>query len=238
MKRQFAASMNVALLSAVALLAFPPESRGQTPPPIGGGYTDITPVPVNDPAIKAIGGALFKPVGAGPFPAVVYISGCSGLNSPAEMMLERTVIDHFLVKGIATLIVDPFTSRNEPNGVCASVKNLDEKTDVQINYFIRGGNDALAAVKVLRAMPEIDAKHIFLLGYSYGAISSLFATDAKNSGANEVAGVIAFYPYCHDDIVPSRPTLVLHGDKDDWTPQTDARNCKASPTLNSLYTRA
>jgi dienelactone hydrolase len=139
------------LVAAVSLvwLSCAPAPQAQTsgqPPPIGGGYTNVTAIPVNDPAIKAIGGALFKPIGAGQFPAVVYISGCSGLNAPPEMMLERTVIDHLLAKGVATLIVDPFTSRNEPNGMCASVKNLNEKTDVQINYFIRGGNDALAAV--------------------------------------------------------------------------------------------
>jgi hypothetical protein len=53
-------------------------SSGQTPPPIGGGYTNVTAIPVNDPAIKAIGGALFKPAGAGPFPAVVYSPGAPG----------------------------------------------------------------------------------------------------------------------------------------------------------------
>jgi hypothetical protein len=53
-----------------------------------------------------------------------------------------------------------------------------DKTDAQLQYAARGGNGNLAAVKVLRAMPEIDHDHIFLLGYSYGAISSLFATDA------------------------------------------------------------
>jgi dienelactone hydrolase len=222
-----AAVATVGLSCATALQA---QTSGQ-PPPIGGGYTNVTAIPVNDAATRAIAGALFRPAGAGPFPAAIYISGCAGLNAPSEMMLERTVIDHLLAKGVATLIVDPFTSRNEPTGMCASVVNLNEKTDIQINYFIRGGNDALAAVKVLRAMPEIDPKRIFLLGYSYGATSSLFATDAKKSGADEVAGVIAFYPYCYDNIVPSRPTLVLHGDKDDWTPADLCQKLQGKPNV-------
>ena len=46
----------------------------------GGGYTNVIPIPVDDPATKAIAGALFKPDGAGPFPAVVYMSGCEGLR--------------------------------------------------------------------------------------------------------------------------------------------------------------
>jgi dienelactone hydrolase len=218
-----------ACLVALASGGLISEASAQAAPPIGGGYTNVTAIPVNDAATKVIAGALFKPAGAGPFPAVIYISGCAGLNAPPEVMLERTVTDHLLAKGVATLIVDPFTPRNEPQGMCASVVNLNEKTDVQINYFIRGGNDALAAVKVLRAMPEIDPKRIFLLGYSYGAISSLFATDAKKSGADEVAGVVAFYPYCYDNIVPSRPTLVLHGDKDDWTPADLCQKLQGKP---------
>ena len=57
------------------------QTGGQTPP-IAGGYTNVTAIPVNDPAIKAISGALFKPTGAGPFPAVVYMIGCAGIDPP------------------------------------------------------------------------------------------------------------------------------------------------------------
>jgi hypothetical protein len=52
------------VLSAIAL-AFPPVSRAaQTPPSIGGGYTDVIAIPVKDPAIRAISGALFMPLAA------------------------------------------------------------------------------------------------------------------------------------------------------------------------------
>jgi dienelactone hydrolase len=131
------------------------------------------------------------------------------------------VIDHLVAKGVAVLIVDPFTPRNEPEGVCA---NLDEKRARQ--FFDRGGNDALAAVNVLRTMPDIDTKHIFLQGYSLGAISSLVAADTKNPASHDanVAGVIAYYPYCYDGVDPSVPVLVMIGEKDDWTP---AAKCQA-----------
>jgi len=187
----------------------------QAPPPIGGGYTDVTAIPVNDPAIKAIGGALFKPAGAGPFPAVVFMSGCAGIDSPLNRAVQKTTTDHLLTKGVAILIVDPFTPRNEPSGVCANLSD-NEKAN---QYFSRGGNDILAALKVLEAMPDIDTKHIFLQGYSYGAIASLFATETKNPANNaKVAGVIAYYPFCYDGVNPSVPVLVLIGEKDDWTP--------------------
>jgi dienelactone hydrolase len=192
-------------------------AAGQATPTMSGGYTNVIAIPVDDPTTKAIAGALLKPEGAGPFPAVVYMPGCAGLHGPAEAALEESVIGHLLAKGVATLIVDPLTPRNE-QGICASLANLNEKTNTQVKYAMRGGNDALAAVKVLKAMPEIDPDRIFVQGYSYGATSSLFATDAKTPGVHDtqITGVIAYYPYCYDNLVPSRPTLVLIGDKDDW----------------------
>jgi len=197
------------------------QTGDQTPPPIGGGYTDVTAIPVNDPAIKAIGGALFKPPGAGPFPAVVYMQGCSGIDGPLLRAVNKTTTDHLLAKGVAILIVDPFTPRKESGGVCANLGDREKA----IPYFSRGSNDILGALKVLEAMPDIDTKHIFLQGYSYGSIAYLFSTETKNSAnhAND-AGVIAYYPFCYDGVDPSVPVLVLIGEKDDWTP---AAKCQA-----------
>ena len=83
---------------------------------MGGGYTNVIPIPLDDPTIKNIAGALFKPAGSGPFPGVVFMTGCAGLSSPEEIAMQKTVIDHLLAKGVATLLVDPFTARNEPEG--------------------------------------------------------------------------------------------------------------------------
>jgi dienelactone hydrolase len=224
MTRQFAAYIGIAVLSAAAMLAFPRASCGQTAPAIGGGYTDVTAIPVNDPAIKAIGAALFKPESAGPFPVVVYMTGCGGIDSPVNRAQQKTTTDHLLAKGIAVLIVDSFAPRNEPKGVCANLGNLDGEKAMQ--YATRGSNDALAAVAVLKAMPEIDAKHIFLAGFSLGGTSTLLAIDTKNPASQGagVAGVIAYYPFCYDGVDPSVSVLAQVGDKDDWT---GAAKCQA-----------
>ena len=206
MKRKFVASI-AALAPAIGVaVLFPSLAAGQAPP-MGGGYTNVIPIPVDDPSTKAIAGALFKPPGAGPFPAVVYMSGCDGVDTPAARALQKALVDHLQSKGVATLIVDPFTPRGELEG-CAG------------GDAAHGGKDALAALNVLKAMPDVDAKHIFLQGYSWGATSSLSAIDTKNIASHDarVAGVIAYYPYCYEGVDPSVPVLVMIGDKDDSTP--------------------
>ena len=224
----------VALAALSATLVASPLAAAQTAPPIGGEYKNAIAIPVDDPTTKNISGALFKPPGADPFPAVVYMSGCIGLSYPPEMALEKTVIDRLLAKRIATFIVDPFTPRNEQMGICAEFGNLNNMTDRQLRYIIRGGDDAVAAVKVLKAMPEIDPKRIFLLGYSYGATSSLFATDVTTPGAHDtqIAGVIAFYPYCYDNVVPSPPTLVLIGEQDRTLSVEKCQAVKGNPNFD------
>ena len=123
-KRSFLTSVAGLALATSSMLVSPTIGAGQTAPPMGGGYTDVIPIPVDDPTTKTIAGALFKPAGSGPFPGVVFMTGCAGLNSPEAIAMQKTVIDHLLAKGVATLLVDPFTPRNEPEGICA---NLDAK---------------------------------------------------------------------------------------------------------------
>jgi dienelactone hydrolase len=237
MKRNPWASIAATVLVLGATLAVPATGVSQTAPPMGGGYTDVIPIPVDDPDTKAIAGALFKPAGAGPFPAVVYLSGCGGLGNLPEMALEKTVIDHLRARGVATLIVDPFTPRNEL-GNCERLNDLNpdemkwtlnEKGWIQ--YGTRGGGGAVAAVKVLRSMPDIDPDRIFLQGYSYGATSSLFALDPKTPAHDaKIAGVIAYYPYCLATDA-SVPALILVGDKDDWTLAALCLEAKDKPNI-------
>ncbi len=130
---------------------------------MGGGYTNVIaiPVPENDPQVKAIAGALFKPQGGGPFPAIIYMSGCAGLGIPPDIAQQKAVIDHYVAQGKAVLILDSLTPRGMPNGVC------DKAGDMSIH--LRRADDAYSAQRALAAMPEIDAKLVFLQGYSHGA---------------------------------------------------------------------
>jgi hypothetical protein len=80
----------VAVATAVgATVGIASLGAGQTAPPMGGGYTNPIPIPVNDPTTKEIAGALFRPPGAEPFPAVIYMVGCGGLVGLQRWPLKR-----------------------------------------------------------------------------------------------------------------------------------------------------
>jgi dienelactone hydrolase len=67
----------------------------------------------------------------------------------------------------------------------------------------------------------------------FGAISSLFATDTNTPGTHDtkIAGLIAYYPYSYDKVDFSAPTLVLIGEKDDWTPAALCQAVESKPNV-------
>jgi dienelactone hydrolase len=205
-------------IASIATIALPPSSVAQNPK-IGGGYKNSIAIEVDDPQTKAIAGALFKPAGVGPFPAVISMSTCAGLNSGEEIFVQAALRDRLLAKGFAVLIVDPYWPRQEWQGVC-------EKPNAGAGYDARGAADIYAALDALKAMPEIDAKRIFVHGVGLGASAALTAIDAVKAAAHKtkLAGAIAVSPHCKEDAAPSAPALILIGDQDLWTP---AVRCKA-----------
>ena len=88
MKHHFLITVAGVAITAGGMIALPSVSAAQAPP-MSGGYSNVIPIPVDDLSVKAIAGALFKPAGAGPFPAVVYRSGCGGLGGPGVRLRLR-----------------------------------------------------------------------------------------------------------------------------------------------------
>jgi dienelactone hydrolase len=171
-------------------------------------------IPVDDAKTKFVAGALFEPKGAGPFPAVIILSGCAGVGPDAGVV--RRVNADYLPNGIATLVVDSFT----PRGV---TEVCDAPGSAQMDIIGYRVKDAYAAMSWLSARSEIDSKHIFLQGYSHGAITAISATDAQNPATatrkQKFTGVVAFFPLCYSpNIKFSIPTIILIGQADDWTP--------------------
>ena len=213
MKRRFlmTAAATATIAGALALL---PALGAAEAPPMGGGYTNVIPIPIDEPATKAIAGALFKPEGAGPFPAVVYLGDCGPIGGTDDRSLEKTVVNRNLSKGIATLILDSFTPRHQRHGVCDRQNN-------PVWLGIRAA-DAHAAKDVIAGMPDVDAKRIFLLGYDHGGSAALLAADAVTAARHQAkfAGVVAYYPFCGFSCgcAFSVPTLIMIGDADELAP--------------------
>lgn len=208
-----------------------PAAEAAGVPPMGGGYTDVIAIPVNDPAVKEIAGALFKPQGTGPFPLVVYMPPCGGPNFPLEFQQEKFWIERLTAKNVAVLIVDPLMPRGLDKGICDKlltvVKDVQDKNESVLQLIQQGGDDAVAAVKLAKTLPGIDPTKIFLMGFSSGGTSSLRAADPKAGGDydTDIAGVVTYYPLCYDGVDAAVPTLVLIGEKDDWV---DVAACRAA----------
>src|SRR5208337_3371110 len=111
---------------------------------------------------------------------------------------------------------DPNTARGEANGVCDEADSSESNAR---QYALRGAKDAYAALNALAKLPDIDPKRVFLLGYGHAGNSAILATDSHAAAKHPLrfAGVVSYWPNCGFGTDFPVPTLVLIGEKDDWT---------------------
>lgn len=118
-----------------------------------------------------LAGTLTVPQGAGPYPAVVMITGSGAQNRDEELLgfkPFKTIADHFTRNGIAVL-------RYDDRGVGGSTGNTLESTTADF------ATDALAAIHFLQALPEINPEQIGLCGHSEGGVvAPLAASQSKD----------------------------------------------------------
>src|SRR5690242_8070925 len=100
-------------------------------------------------------GYLAKPDGAGPFPAVVVLHGCSGFTSTFPVIADR-----LKSWGYVALAIDSLGSRGRGKA-CVSGGRDGQPID------------AYAGLNFLAAQPFVDPDRIGLLGYSMGGGSAL-----------------------------------------------------------------
>lgn len=148
----------------------PPATRPQTPmPPFP--YRQVEVEYKNETDGNTIAGTLTIPDGAGPFPAVVLITG-SGAQDRDETVARHkpfwVIADHLSRHGIAVL-------RTDDRGVGKSTGSLSESTTGNF------AGDALAGVKSLQAHDAIDRRHIGLMGHSEGgAVAAIAASRSQD----------------------------------------------------------
>ncbi len=196
-----------------------------------GGYSPVVRIPVDDPHTKFVTGAYFKPEGNGPFPAVIILGGCRGVGGPHDLAVVKSVNSEYLPRGIATLVIDSLTPRGV-EAVC------DAATAVATVAY--RAEDAYAAMAWLDSRPEIDAKQIFLQGYSHGAMSAIEAIQPARTAAHsqKFAGVVAYYPYCAPSSKFTVPTIILVGAPDAWVPASLCRGYRDKSVDVTIYPKA
>jgi dienelactone hydrolase len=120
------------------------------------------PLAISSP-LGPLPGVLTLPAGAGPFPAVVMVAG-SGPNDADETVGPnkpfRDIAAGLAAAGVASLRYDKRTlAYAQKSAANAGFGIDDEVTD-----------DAVTAAKLLAQQPHIDARRVFVLGHSLGAM--------------------------------------------------------------------
>jgi dienelactone hydrolase len=168
-------------------------------------------LPVSLPRPATLTADLYLPRGTGPFPALVLLHGCGGIqpNIPAYA--------HWLAsEGYAALVLDSFGGRGLTR-LCGDTSPL--------TGHMRHA-DVYAAATYLATLPSIDTDRIAAIGWSHGGWAVLWAASYASSFPDmRLRAFVAFYPPCRDTwpYRGSSPLLLLTGEKDDWTPAEPCR---------------
>ena len=156
---------------------------------------------------------LEKPDGAGPFPAVIMVPGCSGFDADFTKAHFDNVQTHLVEIGFVTLRVNFLAARNVPG--CFPYVPVEDTA-----------GDILIAADYLKQQPFVKKGAINIISWSYGAAAALRALGRSESrDAAQVDAVVAYYPYCPgvqtwDSEVP---VLVLAGALDNVAPITGCK---------------
>jgi dienelactone hydrolase len=180
--------------------------------------TEQIEIAAGDAKLKA---TLFRPDGAGPFPAVVALHTCDGLTDSAGAIepYYREWGERLSAAGFAVLFPDSFGSR----GLTSQCRQRERS--VRASHLRTA--DANAARHWLQTQPWAVADRISLLGWSHGATTVLWTVRRRavsHDKTPDFRSAAALYPNCRRSGISawsSRiPTLILIGGADDWTPAT------------------
>ena len=168
-------------------------------------------------AAVEIPGTLVRPAGAGPFPAVVQLHGCAGVEAQS-FRWARWLADH----GYVALVVDSFT----PRRVDRDCRSGPDEPPITARL-----DDAFGALRYLQSQPWVRGDRVAAMGWSQGGVYAMAVINgaslerARQRGvevpAVGFAAAAALYPGGCESLVKERvirPLLLLAGGADDWTP--------------------
>jgi dienelactone hydrolase len=144
-------------------------------------------------------------------PAVILLHGAGGVLAAREHTYGR----QFAAMGAVALVIDVFGARrNRATGFTERLLEITESMAIA---------DAYAGLRFLAARPEIDPNRIALVGFSYGAMATMYAHNAGVArlmapGGERFAAHAAFYGPCIAQFADPRttgaPLLILYGTGD------------------------
>lgn len=157
--------------------------------------------------VRALRGELYEPPGPGPFPAVILLHDCDGVNQHYRTWAER-----LRDWGYVALVVETFGYRRITQ-VCS--RPLDR-------YFAIWGRDAKGARDFLVTRTFVSPVRIAVMGWGHGGLGAL---EAAQPGRPRMRAAVAFYPPCGGPVDGpfEAPLMILTGAADDWTPAEDCR---------------
>lgn len=149
-------------------------------------------------------------------PAVVLLHGATGVLESRGLTYGR----QFAAMGVAALVVDSFGARREWAG--GFIDRLMKITETMLDA------DAYAALAYLRSIRMIDPRRVALMGFSYGAMASMYAMNARfaaalagrvGAGDTRFAAHVAYYGPCiarfADPRTTGAPLLIVYGSADE-----------------------
>jgi dienelactone hydrolase len=169
------------------------------------------------PPVMLDGKLFLPPRRTGRLPLVIVVPGSLSV-APSHLRHAETFTD----MGVAAFVLDPFSGR----GVVSTVANQTQFS------FAASAYDVLAAINVLAARSDIDARRIGLQGHSRGGTAALSAVMRPLRarvlrGEARVRAVLAAYPWCGhqflDPDVDAAEVRVLIGDRDEWVSAQQAQ---------------
>ena len=180
---------------------------------------------VKFPALKEFDGTpvqlsalQYRPQGAGPFPALVLMHGCSGMYAASDNVTPsyRHWAELLVRDGYVALLVDGFNPRGY-----RSICELQQRPILESRERVE---DAYAAARWLAGQTYVEKGRIGLIGWSNGGTGTLYAMRLERRIEPAFRSAVAFYPGCRTlarsktPYQPYAPLLILSGGADDWTP--------------------
>ena len=159
---------------------------------------------------------LFKPDGSGPFPTVIALHGCGGLNGQSDQIQPRyrDWAEQLLKDGNAVLFPDSYGSRELGPQCRVKERRVLARRERVV--------DILASRQWLSQQPWVAQDRISLIGWANGASAVLWAVRPQLSSRKidpDFRAAVAFYPDCRISSglgwSARVPTLLLIGASDD-----------------------